>query len=50
MGGALLSFGAMVSLTVGGGSHGLATENPGLVKLLSAAGEFAEPFALDSPN
>nr|CRX79023.1 hypothetical protein [Leucosporidium scottii] len=37
MGGILLSFGAMVSLMVGGGSHGLATDNPGLNKLITAA-------------
>ncbi|KAM0789060.1 hypothetical protein ACM66B_003123 [Microbotryomycetes sp. NB124-2] len=37
MGGVLLSFGAMLSLIVSGGSPGLAASNPGLVKLLSAA-------------
>ncbi|KAK4057775.1 hypothetical protein OIO90_000994 [Microbotryomycetes sp. JL221] len=37
MGGALLSFGAMLSLIVSAGSPGLAASNPGLVKLLSSA-------------
>ncbi|KAK4046302.1 hypothetical protein OIV83_006176 [Microbotryomycetes sp. JL201] len=36
-GGVLLSFGAMLSLTIGGGSPTLSTANPGIVKLLSAS-------------
>lgn len=42
MGGALLSFGAMLALMVGGGSHGLAENNPGLNKLITAASESME--------
>lgn len=38
--GMLLSFGAMMFLVVAGGSGGLAAENPGLVKMLSAGGEY----------